>query len=114
MFGGGRGEEEVFDGGEDEEEGGGLARVRWYTRPQSTRQTSGKCVSLKEVGVQAWLFQLEAVVKEDGRPVAQYGRGQKKLKTHHWNARVLGNAVPELIMFHLLECLGHGARERIR
>ena len=29
VFGGWRGEEEVFDGAEDEEEGGGLVRVRW-------------------------------------------------------------------------------------
>ena len=39
LFGGGRGEEEVFDGAEDEESGGGLVRVRWQARPQSIRQT---------------------------------------------------------------------------
>lgn len=42
VFGGWRGEEEVFDGAEDEEEGGGLVRVRWRTRPQFMRQTSEK------------------------------------------------------------------------
>jgi hypothetical protein len=47
----GRGKEEVFDGAEDEEEGGGLVMVRWHTRPQSIRQTSGKCVLLKEMGI---------------------------------------------------------------
>jgi hypothetical protein len=29
LFGRGRGEEEVFDSGEDEESGGGLVKVRW-------------------------------------------------------------------------------------
>lgn len=42
------GKKEVFDGAEDEEEGGGLVRVRWGTRPQSAKQTSGKGISLWE------------------------------------------------------------------
>lgn len=115
VCGGGRGEEEVFDGAEDEEEGGGLVRVRWRTRPQFIRQTSEK----ENLSVEVSMYSKGSGsatrrVEEDEEPGSHSTDVVRGNSRPTIGTRVLGQRRPRTSYVPPLECLGHGARERIR
>lgn len=109
-----RGEKEVFDGAEDEEEGGGLMRVRWRTRAQLIRQTSDKANLSVEVCTTRVVVQLHSQAKKTMGPVITVRMWSEETQDPPLERACWAYAVPELTYVPPLECLGHGARERIR